>query len=213
MYSVHPKWGKNGEFYYIPKNATKLIIGTMPPARICNKELKSDDIDFFYGSNDNYFWNIMKFLDDTKIKRLSDKDLNTYKDIKFNNIDDCKKFLDDNNIGIVDIVENCIHNNNSAADNDLLSIKNINLVKILKENKEIKEIFCTSEFVKTLISVYYAKKIIKNEHDKYYKVSFSERDISLNYDLFVLYSPTRRIFNRYTNDRKTYLLNYYKLIK
>ena len=52
----------------------------------------------------------------------------------------------------------------------------------------------------------------KNEHDKYYKVSFSERDISLNYDLFVLYSPTRRIFNRYKNNRKTYLFNYYKLI-
>ena len=212
MYSVHPKWGKNGEFYYIPKNATKLIVGTMPPAWLCNKKSKGDYIDFFYGSCDNYFWNIMKFLADTKIKKLSDNDLNIYKDIKFNNVDDCKKFLDDNNIGIVDIVENCIHNNNSAADNDLLSIKNIDLVEILKENKEIKEIFCTSEFVKTLLGVYYAKNFIKDEYDKHYKVSFSEEATSLNYDLFILYSPTRRIFNRYKNDRKTYLFNYYKLI-
>lgn len=212
IYSVHPKWGKNNEFYYIPKNATKLIIGTMPPAWLCNKKAKGDYIDFFYGSCDNYFWNIMRFLDDTKIKKLSDKDLNTYKNIKFDNVDACKKFLDDNNIGIVDIVENCIHNNNSAADNDLLSIKNINLIKILEENKKIKEIFCTSEFAKTLIGVYYAKKIIKNEYDKHYKVSFSEKDTSLNYDLFILYSPTRRIFNRYKNNSEKYLENYYRLI-
>ena len=209
---MHPKWGKNNEFYYIPKNATKLIIGTMPPAWLCNKKAKGDYIDFFYGSCDNYFWNIMRFLDDTKIKKLSDKDLNTYKNIKFDNVDACKKFLDDNNIGIVDIVENCIHNNNSAADNDLLSIKNINLIKILEENKKIKEIFCTSEFAKTLIGVYYAKKIIKNEYDKHYKVSFSEKDTSLNYDLFILYSPTRRIFNRYKNNSEKYLENYYRLI-
>ena len=209
---MHPKWGKNNEFYYIPKNATKLIIGTMPPAWLCNKKAKGDYIDFFYGSCDNYFWNIMRFLDDTKIKKLSDKDLNTYKNIKFDNVDACKKFLDDNNIGIVDIVENCIHNNNSAADNDLLSIKNINLIKILEENKKIKEIFCTSEFAKTLIGVYYAKKIIKNEYDKHYTVSFSEKDTSLNYDLFILYSPTRRIFNRYKNNSEKYLENYYRLI-
>ena len=212
MCSKHPKWGKNGELYYIPNNATKLIIGTMPPSKLCNGKIDDEKfIDFFYGSPDNYFWNIMKFLEDNKEKKLKYKELN--KDNKFDDIASCKDFLESHNIGILDIVESCIHNNNSAADSDLLSIKEIDLVKILKENNSIKEIFCTSEYAKTLLCVYYAKSIIKEKEDKHYKISFSEKDKSLYYDLFILYSPTRRIFNGYQDNKEVYLKNYLKLIE
>lgn len=40
----------------IPEGATKLIIGTMPPYRFCNTDeaLYDDDVNFYYGSRDNY---------------------------------------------------------------------------------------------------------------------------------------------------------------
>ena len=44
---------------YIPENASKLIIGTIPPFRFCvsgEKRLYPRDVDFYYGSRDNGFW-------------------------------------------------------------------------------------------------------------------------------------------------------------
>ena len=45
----------------IPEGATKLIIGTMPPYRFCNTDeaLYDDDVNFYYGSRDNYFWELV----------------------------------------------------------------------------------------------------------------------------------------------------------
>ena len=40
---------------YIPDNATKLIIGSIPPQRFCIKHsiIDNDDVKFYYGSKDN----------------------------------------------------------------------------------------------------------------------------------------------------------------
>ena len=44
---------------YIPKNATKLIVGTLPPPRFSIGELKKGDVDFCYGSIDGQLWEIL----------------------------------------------------------------------------------------------------------------------------------------------------------
>ena len=45
MISVHPYQP------FVPPQATKLIVGTMPPLRFCTEPrlLYEDDVDFYYG--------------------------------------------------------------------------------------------------------------------------------------------------------------------
>lgn len=45
---------------FIPKGATKLIVGTLPPPRFSTGELKADDVDFCYGSRDGQLWKILE---------------------------------------------------------------------------------------------------------------------------------------------------------
>jgi hypothetical protein len=41
----------------IPPDTRVLIVGTAPPPRFHDpKELRGDDFDFFYGSEDNFMW-------------------------------------------------------------------------------------------------------------------------------------------------------------
>ena len=68
--SYHPNWENN-----IKETTTKLIIGSMPPKRLCLNEKSNEDIDYYYGSKDNYFWNIMNYMD----KKASYNDLRDYK--------------------------------------------------------------------------------------------------------------------------------------
>ncbi|MBD5164574.1 hypothetical protein [Helicobacter sp.] len=56
---------------HICQGATKLIIGTIPPYRFCTngiKKLDDGDIDFYYGSRDNYFWDLMSEITNQKLQ-------------------------------------------------------------------------------------------------------------------------------------------------
>ncbi|MDX1604525.1 MAG: uracil-DNA glycosylase family protein, partial [Salinimicrobium sediminis] len=44
---------------FIPENATRLIVGTLPPPRFTTGELKEGDVDFCYGSRDGMLWQII----------------------------------------------------------------------------------------------------------------------------------------------------------
>ena len=44
---------------FIPENATKLIVGTLPPPRFTTRELKDGDVDFCYGSRDGLLWQVI----------------------------------------------------------------------------------------------------------------------------------------------------------
>jgi len=44
---------------FIPKNATKLIVGTLPPPRFSVGNLKKGDVNFCYGSIDGQLWKIL----------------------------------------------------------------------------------------------------------------------------------------------------------
>ena len=47
---------------FIPKEATKLIVGTMPPPRFSLGELKKDDVNFCYGSIDGLLWPVLNTI-------------------------------------------------------------------------------------------------------------------------------------------------------
>lgn len=192
--SNHPtRWSKNNTKYYVNENTTKLLIGSMPPKRICDCNLKDGDIDFFYGSKDNSLWKIF----------FEDLNLTKYQRTK----EDCSKFLDDYNIGLFDVVSSCIHNlkndNPSAADENLLSITPIPLKDFTSILKDIKILYITGEYVLSLLKIFYAEKIefaSKKEGKIYIK--------NLDHPIFfkIVYSPTRYVYNLHKKE----IINQYK---
>lgn len=97
---------------FIPKKATKLIVGTLPPPRFSTGNLKKGDVDFCYGSIDGQLW---KILDKIYTLNLH------FKTTGFA-IEQRKDFLIKNNIGICDIVASCDRNKIDASD---LGMENI----------------------------------------------------------------------------------------
>ena len=182
--SNHPKWSKDQkQEYYIPKNATKLLIGSMPPARICANKFRANDLNFFYGSSDNHFWDIL-FLITNKPREKT--------------IRACQKFLDDHQLGLFDVVKSCIHNANKfgnplASDKSLLSITPIPQEEFLEVLKGIKKIYITGDFVLDLLKIFYAEKVEYNKKEGLIYFKGYEKPIHFK----IISSPTRRNFAKF----------------
>jgi G:T/U-mismatch repair DNA glycosylase len=167
---------------YIPEGATKLIIGTIPPYRFCitPQELFSGDVNFYYGSRDNYFW---KLISEVTNKKLDFE--NTEKAIKQR-----KELLDKLNIGITDIVQHCIHENRKSDDKSLKFIENKPLDNLLLQYTNINTLLYTSNFVISQINKIADKKYHENWVDgtqgKEGTVIFNGNE----YTVIVLYSPS-----------------------
>ncbi|NNE33260.1 MAG: uracil-DNA glycosylase family protein [Winogradskyella sp.] len=103
---------------FIQKDTKKLIVGTLPPPRFSTGDLLEKDVDFCYGSYYNSLW---LFID--KIHHLN---------LRYDNsneaIEERKRFLIKNNIGICDIVASAEREKIDASD---LGMKNIKLRDIL----------------------------------------------------------------------------------
>lgn len=115
---------------FIPKNATKLIIGTIPPPRFSTGTLLEEDVDFCYGSKYGLLWPIF------------DKIFNL--DLVYNNsqkgIEQRKSFLIKYGIGICDMVDECQREKIDASDVGMNHIKLRNLLNYIKNNKSISQI-------------------------------------------------------------------------
>lgn len=191
---------------YIPKDASKLIIGTIPPHRFCdsNSKLNDDDVNFYYGSNDNEFWHL-----------LSQVWANNF---SYNNsqlaIDERKDALNHHCIGITDIINNCDRIKESASDKDLSINKLKDLYSLLLENININTLIYTSSFVLSLVF----KQI--NDHYKTYhhqKNKCDKRLKSLNiynkeYIVHILYSPSPQALRGMKNDGKNIRLEQYRKV-
>jgi ribosomal protein S18 acetylase RimI-like enzyme/G:T/U-mismatch repair DNA glycosylase len=181
---------------YIPENATKLIIGTIPPPRFAKNELFNEDVNFYYGSKDNNFWDIIE-----KIANINFKKENTQEEIEKR-----KKFLDDNKIGICDIVYKTNRKNeNSAADEDLIDIEPLDIInEILVKYPTIDTLIYTSKFVKTqmtqLLKKLYEKEICHiSSEDK------DKKTLTINdkiYNVAILYSPSNNANRRISNEQR-----------
>jgi len=118
---------------FIPKKATKLIVGTIPPPRFSQRKLLPGDVDFCYGSRDGQLWSILN-----RIFNL---------DLTFETTDDAvaqrKKFLTKSKIGICDIVESCKREKIDASDLGMQQVQLRNLVSYLQQHTTVNTLIFT----------------------------------------------------------------------
>lgn len=170
---------------FVPVNSTKLIIGTIPPQRFCTGQQKlfEDDVNFYYGSRDNYFWGIMGKIFDAKFDYQ-----NTEKAVEQR-----KDLLRNLRIGITDIVDECIHIGGSAADKKLEITKCRDIKYLLQQNPSIYTIIYTSEFVKTLVNKQLGVYHSIDPNNKKRQTFKYENKI---YQVRILYSPSPMALRR-----------------
>ncbi|HSM62736.1 MAG TPA: hypothetical protein VK833_02240 [Gillisia sp.] len=118
---------------FIPENATKLIVGTLPPPRFTVGELKPDDVNFCYGSRDGLLWPILDRLFDLNLK---------YEDTEAA-IEQRKQFLIKRGIGICDVVESSRRSKIDASDLGMKEVELRDLISILRENPLIETLLFT----------------------------------------------------------------------
>jgi len=115
---------------YIPKNTTKLIVGTIPPPRFSTNELLHEDVNFSYGSKFGLLWPLMEKIFDLKLDYQNTKKA----------IDQRKSFLKNNKIGICDMINSCERNKINASDLGMNNIILRDTMRTICENPTIKTI-------------------------------------------------------------------------
>jgi len=118
---------------FIPENATKLIVGTLPPPRFTTGELKVNDVDFCYGSRDGLLWPVLDKLFDL--------------DLKFENtneaIEQRKRFLIKRGIGICDVVQSSQRDKMGASDLGMENVRLRDMTGILRRHPKIDTLLFT----------------------------------------------------------------------
>lgn len=118
---------------FIPKSATKLIVGTLPPPRFSTGELKEDDVNFCYGSRDGQLWKILEQIFDVKL------DYAPTEEAKQQRIAILEKY----GIGVCDMVEACYREKVDASDLGILNPSFRPIIPILKEHPAIDTLLFT----------------------------------------------------------------------
>ena len=113
--------------------ATKLIVGTLPPPRFTTGELKIGDVNFCYGSRDGQLW------------RILDRSfgLNLKFETTIEAIEQRKQFLLKRKIGICDIVQSAERSKIDASDIGMQNIKLRNLIFYLQEYPNVETLLFT----------------------------------------------------------------------
>lgn len=188
---------------YIPEGATKLLIGTIPPHRFCVHSLDAEkDVDFYYGSKDNYFWSLLS--------EATGIPLQYYKNCT-EAVQERKDLLAKLGIGITDIIDQCVHKNGRSDDASLEVIELKPLRTLLKEYPNINTLYYTSEYVKKLINTCgIADKSYHNCVDKksrQYSVFIEGKE----YQVVILYSPSPNALRSISKENR--LTQYKKVFK
>ena len=118
---------------FIPQNATKLIVGTLPPPRFSQGQLLERDVNFCYGSRNGQLWPILDLIFDLNLK---------YETTEIA-IQQRKEFLTERQIGICDIVENCKREKIDASDLGMQQVRLRNLIGYLKEHTTVDTLLFT----------------------------------------------------------------------
>lgn len=103
---------------FLFKGVEKLIVGTLPPPRFSIGNLKPGDVDFCYGSRDGQLWPILNRIFDLNLIFESTEEA----------IIQRKTFLQQNKIGICDIVHSAERKKIDATD---LGMQNVILRELL----------------------------------------------------------------------------------
>lgn len=134
---------------FIPENATKLIVGTLPPPRFTTGDLKEGDVDFCYGSRDGQLWPILD-----KIFSLNLKFETTAEAIQQR-----EHFLMKRGIGICDMVASAKREKVDASDIGMLDVELRDLVAILQQNPKIDTLLFTGGNSKNGPEYFFRRKL------------------------------------------------------
>lgn len=137
---------------FIPKQATKLIVGTLPPPRFTTGNLKPDDVDFCYGSRDGQLWRILDQLFDLNL---------VYENTKYA-IDQRKDFLIERGIGICDMVESALREKVDALDLGMQDVELRNLLGYIKSHPKIDTLLFTGGNSKNGPEYFFRKHLKSN---------------------------------------------------
>lgn len=118
---------------FIPKGATKLIVGTLPPPRFTTGDLKPRDIDFCYGSRDGQLWIILGEIFGVEWD-WEDMD---------HAVEQRIQLLNEHKIGICDMVEVAYRKKIDASDIGIKKPEFRPIIPILKKNKDVKMLLFT----------------------------------------------------------------------
>jgi len=118
---------------FIPENATRLIVGTLPPPRFTTGDLRERDVNFCYGSRDCQLWPILD--------RIFELDL-LYETTNAA-IEQRKDFLIREGIGICDIVDSAKREKIDASDLGMQQPKLRDLVTVLEDNASLTTLLFT----------------------------------------------------------------------
>ncbi|WP_347374272.1 uracil-DNA glycosylase family protein [Aequorivita sp. Q41] len=118
---------------FIPENATKLIVGTLPPPRFTTGELKEGDVDFCYGSRDGQLWGILDRIFNLNLKFETTAEA----------IEQRKHFLIKQGIGICDMVASAKREKMDASDIGMQDVVLRNLLEVLQQTPKINTLLFT----------------------------------------------------------------------
>jgi hypoxanthine-DNA glycosylase len=116
------------------ENSKILILGSFP-------SVKTREYGFFYGHPQNRFWPLMENLFDIKLSR---------------DIEERKKFLLENKIGLFDSIYQC--DIIGSSDASIKNVKPTNLKEII-EKADIREVFCNGATSYKYYKKYHAKTL------------------------------------------------------
>lgn len=113
--------------------ATKLIVGTLPPPRFTSRELKIDDVDFCYGSRNGMLWPILDRIFDLKLKYETTPEAAQQR----------REFLIQRKIGVCDIVASAKRDKIDASDLGMQQVKLRNIIGYLQQYPNIDTLLFT----------------------------------------------------------------------
>lgn len=137
---------------FIPENATKLIVGTLPPPRFSIGNLKPDDVDFCYGSRDGQLWKILDSIFEL--------------DLIYENTEEAilqrKTFLEQKGIGICDMVESAKREKIDASDLGMKEVILRDLIGYVNQYPRVDTLLFTGGNSKNGPEYFFRKHLKKN---------------------------------------------------
>lgn len=118
---------------FLFKEATKLIVGTLPPPRFTTGMLKEDDVDFCYGSRNGQLWPILNKIFNLNLKYETTSEAAQQR----------KDFLLKRKIGVCDIVASAERSKIDASDLGMENVKLRNLISYLQQYKNVDTLLFT----------------------------------------------------------------------
>ncbi|MDC6361176.1 MULTISPECIES: uracil-DNA glycosylase family protein [Flavobacteriaceae] len=142
--------------------ATKLIVGTLPPPRFTTGELKPEDVDFCYGSCNGMLWPILDRIFNLGLKYETTAEA----------VEQRKTFLLEQRIGVCDIVHSAEREKIDASDLGMQNVVLRDLLGYLKEYPNIETLLFTGGNSKNGPE-YFFRRLLK-EHNLKLKVISNE---------------------------------------